>query len=91
MESEDSDPDIFITQLSPWRLNTFSDDFNSEELLGILPNPESSDSTRDEGEEIGKNRFAKPISEVEIQAKIGDAVPKSTKYKEKWAVNLFAK
>ena len=36
-----------------------------------------------------KNRFANPISEVEIQAKIGDAVPKSTKYKEKWAVNLF--
>ena len=30
-----------------------------------------------------------PISEVEIQAKIGDAVPKSTKCKEKWAVNLF--
>ena len=36
-----------------------------------------------------ENRFAKPISEVHIQAKIGDAVPKSTKYKEKWAVNLF--
>ena len=35
------------------------------------------------------NRFAKQISEVQIQAKIGDAVPKSTKYKEKWAVNLF--
>ena len=29
------------------------------------------------------NRFAKPISEVKIQAKIGDAVPKTTKYKEK--------
>ena len=30
------------------------------------------------------NRFAKPISEVHIQAKIGDAVPKSTKYKKNW-------
>ena len=35
-----------------------------------------------------ENRFAKPISEVQIQAKIGDAVPKSTKYKEKWSVIL---
>ena len=35
------------------------------------------------------NRFAKPISEVQIQVKVGDAVPKSTKYREKWAVNLF--
>ena len=46
--------DIFITQLSPWRLNTFSDDFNNEELLGILPNPELLDITRDEGEEIAR-------------------------------------
>ena len=36
-----------------------------------------------------ENRFAKPISEVHIQAKIGDAVPKWKKYKEKLAVNLF--
>ena len=36
-----------------------------------------------------ENRFANPISEVEIQAKTGDAISKSTKYKEKWAVNLF--
>ena len=36
-----------------------------------------------------ENRFANPISEVEIQAKTGDAISKSTKYKEKWAVNLL--
>ena len=29
------------------------------------------------------NHFGNPIFEVEIQAKIGDAVPKLTKYKEK--------
>ena len=38
---------------------------------------------------MAENRLAKPVSEVEIKAKIGNAVPKSTKYKEKWAVKLF--
>ena len=41
---------------------------------------------------MAENHFAKPISEVEIQAKIDDAVPKSTKCKEKWpgAVKLMS-
>ena len=39
---------------------------------------------------ISKNKsvaiagFPMPISNVEIQVKIGDTVPKATKYKEKW-------
>ena len=35
------------------------------------------------------DRFAAPVSETEVRGKIEDCVPKSTKYKDKWAVALF--
>ena len=47
------------------------------------------DITIDEEEHVAETRFAKPVLDSEIRAKIGDSVPKSTKYKDKWAVNLF--
>ena len=48
-------------------------DFTSEELSGILPNPDLDllDITKDENKEIAESRFAKPVSEVKIKAKIG--------------------
>ena len=47
------------------------------------------DITIDEEEHVAGTRFAKPVSDSEIRVKIGDYVPKSTKYKNKWAINLF--
>ena len=47
------------------------------------------DITIDEEEHVAETRFAKPVLDSEIRAKIGDSVPKSTKYKDKWAINLF--
>ena len=52
---------------------------------GVTNNMEDKATT----ENCFANSFAKPISKVQIQAKVGDAVPKATKYKEKLAVNLF--
>ena len=37
----------------------------------------------------GFDRFAAPVSETEVRAKIDDCVPKSTRYEDKWAVALL--
>ena len=37
----------------------------------------------------GSDRFAAPVSEIQVRAKIDDCVPKSTRYKDKWPVALF--
>ena len=60
-------------------------------MVGIRPNPDPDllDTTRDENKEVAESSFAKPVSEAEIKAKIDNAIPKSTKYKEKCVVELF--
>ena len=91
MWSENSDEEIYITQ-STFRQKSTLGDVNDWFQYGL---PTDGQVVTDNMEEKAttENRFAncftKPISEVQIQAKIGDAVPKSTKYKEKSAVNLF--
>ena len=85
--SENSDEVIYITQWTfrqKWTLGDVNDWFQhrlpTDGQVVTINSMEEKATT--------ENRFAKPISEVQIQAKIGDAVPKSTKYKEKWAVSL---
>ena len=91
MWSENSDKEIYITQ-STFRQNTTLGDVNDWFQDGLPTDGQVVTNNMEEKattENRFANRFAKPISEVQIQAKIVDAVPKSTKYKEKWAVNLF--
>ena len=89
MCSETSDEDIYITQ------STFSQDSDLDDVHDWLLDGLSADELMlgdnvEKQKATAENRFAKPISDVEIQAKIGDAIPKLTKYKEKcMAVNLF--
>ena len=91
MWSENSDEEIYITQSTFCQKSTLGDvnDWFQDGLptdRQVVTNNVKEKATT---ENRFANRFAKPIPEVQIQAKIGDAVPKSTKYKEKWAVNLF--
>ena len=58
-------------------------------MLNIGANGDMQDITIDEEEHVAETCFAKPVSDSEIRAKIDDSVPKSTKFKDKWAVNLF--
>ena len=92
MWSENSDEDIYVTQ------STFCQESNLDDVHdwfqdGLPSDGQVFDNNVEKEKTTAKNRFANrfanPISEVEIHAKIGDAVTKSTKYKEKWAVNLF--
>lgn len=97
METEDCDPDLYITQSSPQRERTVPafDDCYREALSTIEPNEDNwpwgvnIDEVDEQPAVADLNRFAAPVSEIEIRAKIGDCVPKSTKYKDKWAVTLF--
>ena len=89
MESEDSDPEMYITQSSLLCENNLSDYSNAEEILNIGENEDMQDITIDEEEHVAVTRFAKLVSDSEIRSKIGDSVPKSMKYTDKCAVNLF--
>ena len=91
MCSENSDEEIYVTQSTFCQKSTLSgvNDWLQDGLPTggqvVTNNMEEKATT----ENRFANHFATPVSEVKTQAKIGDAVPKSTKYKEKWAVNLF--
>ena len=64
MESGDSDSEIYIAQSGcHWQENNFSDDSTSEELFGILPNPDLDvlDTAKDESKEVTESRFTKPV------------------------------
>ena len=89
MESEDSDPEMYITKSSLLCENNLSDNSNAEEILNAGENGEMQDITIDEVEHVADTRFAKPVSDSEIRSKIGDSVPKSAKCTDKWAVNLY--
>ena len=89
MESEDSDPEMYITQSSLLCENNLSDYSNAEEILNIGANGDTQDITIDKEEHVAETRFAKPASDSEIQAKIGDSVPKSTKYKDNGLLTGF--
>lgn len=58
---------------------------NIKATLGILDVSDISNA----GVEIVTSRFSKPVAEVEILAKIRGAALEWTKYKGRWAVNLF--
>ena len=94
MDSGDSDPEMFITQTSPRRKTTFhtfdvlcKDTLTPDEdilaLAGDVKEVEEQPCV------TCFDRFAAPVSETEVRGKIEDCVPKSTKYKDKWAVALF--
>ena len=88
MCSETSDDEIYITQ-STFCQQTHLTDVNDRVLDGLATDEPTLTGNVEKQKATTENRFANPISEVEIQHKIGNAVPKSTKYKEKWTVNLF--
>ena len=94
MEAGDSDPEMFITQSNPQRKRTFptfdvlcqntlAPDEDIFALAGDIKEVEEQPSV------TGFDRFAAPVSETQVRAKIDDCVPKSTRYKDKWAVALF--
>ena len=88
MCSETSDEEIYVTQLTFCQQTDLADD--CDRVLDGLPTDEQTLTANVEKQKAtAENSFANPISEVEVQSKISDAVPKSTKYKEKWAVHLF--
>ena len=97
MWSENSDEEIYITQSTFRQKSTlgdvndwFQDGLPSDgQVVTWRRKPREGMEEKATIENRFANRFSKPISEAQIQAKIGDAGPKSTKYKEKWAVNLF--
>ncbi|XP_028407815.1 uncharacterized protein LOC114530389 [Dendronephthya gigantea] len=94
MESGDSDPEMYITQSSTQRERSFPvlDDLYQDTIapdeyiwpfVGEIKEVEEQPSVTD------LDRFGKPVCETEVRAKIDDCVPKSTRYKDKWAVTLF--
>ena len=94
MESGNSDPEMYVTQSSPRRKRTFptldvlcedtlAPDEDIRALAGDINEVEEQPSA------TGFDRFAAPVSETEVRAKIDDCVPKSTRYKDKWAVALL--
>ena len=91
MELEDSGEELYITQSSPQRERRLvvGDDCYLETLSTIEPNRDVWDINIHEKQPVVVNRFAMPVSDIETQAKIGDCVAKSTKYKDKWALNMF--
>ena len=88
MCSETSDEEIYITQ-STFCQQTDLADVNDRVLDRLRTDEQTLTANVEKQKDTAENRFASPISVVKIQAKIGDAAPKSTKYKEKWAANLF--
>ena len=94
MDSGDSDPEMFITQTSPRRKTTFHTfDVLCEDTLtpdeDILALAGDVKEVEEQPCVTCFDRFAAPVSETEVRRKIEDCVPKSTKYKDKWAVALF--
>ena len=94
MDSGDSEPEMFITQTSPRRKRTFHTfDVLCEDTLApdedILALAGDVKEVEEQPCVTGFDRFAAPVSETEVRGKIEDCGPKSTKYKDKWAVALF--
>ena len=92
MESGNSDPEMYITQSSPQRKRTFpkldvlcEDTLASDEDIWALAG--DINEVEEQPSATGFDRFAVP--ETEVRAKIDDCVPKSTRYKDKWAVALL--
>ena len=90
MESSDSDPEMYITQSTPQQerlddlyQDTIVPDEDIWAFAGKIKEVEEQQSI------MGFNRFSHPIIENEVRTKIDDCVPKSTRYKNKWAVSLF--
>ena len=78
MWSETSDEDIYITQ-STFCQESDLGDVNDWLLDGLSADEQMLTDNVEKQKATAEYRFANPISDVEIQAKIGDAVPKSTK------------
>ena len=72
MWSENSDEDIYITQ-STFRQESNLDDVSDWFQDGSPTDGQVLNNNMENEKATAKNRFANPISEVEIQAKIGDA------------------
>ena len=94
MESGNSDPEMYIAQSSPQRKRTFptldvlcEDTLASDEDIWTLAG--DINEVEEQQSATGFDRFAAPVSETEVRAKIDDCVPKSTRYKDKWAVALL--
>ena len=94
MESGNSDPEMYITQSSPQRKRTFptldvlcEDTLAPDEDIWALAG--NINEVEEQPSATGFDRFAAPVSETEVRAKIDDCVPKSTRYKDKWAVALL--
>ena len=93
-ESGNSDPEMHITQSSPQRKRTFptlvvlcEDTLAPDEDIWALAG--DINEVEEQPSATGFDRFAAPESETEVRAKIDDCVPKSTRYKDKWAVALL--
>ena len=76
MCSETSDEEIYITQ-STFCQQTDLADVNDRVLHRLRTDEQTLTANVEKQKDTAENRFANPISEVEIQAKIGDAVPKA--------------
>ena len=76
MCSETSDEEIYITQ------STFCQQADLADVNDRVLDEQALTANVGKQKATAENRFANPISEVEIQAKIGDAVPKSTNIKK---------
>ena len=94
MESGNADPEMYITQSSPQRKRTFptldvlcEDTLAPDEVIWALAG--DINEVEEQLSATGFDRFAAPVSETEVRAKIEDCVPKSTRYKDKWAVALL--
>lgn len=93
MESEDSCQELYITQSSPQRERNLAigDDCNLEALSSVELNRDVWDINIDEehatsgSESLCNAGFWHRNSGKDCR----DSVPKSTKYKDKWAVNMF--
>ena len=86
---------MYITQSSLQRKRTFptldvlcEDTLPPDEDIWALAG--DINEVEEQPSATGFDRFAAPVSETEVRAKIDDCVPKSTRYKDKWAVALWA-
>ena len=94
MESGNSDSEMYITQSSPQRKRTFptldvlcEDTLAPDEDIWALAG--DINEVEEQPRTTGFDCFAAPVSETEVRGKIDDCVPKSTRYKDKWAVALL--
>ena len=86
MESGDSDPEMFITQSNPqWKRNfpTFDVLYENTLVPDIFVLASDIKEVEEQPSVTGFDRFAAPVSETQVQVKIDDCVPKSTRCKEK--------